>query len=585
MNGFRSGSGHDLNNGFEMKALMTTDEGKSLSKGVIVLGVHRSGTSLLAAAMRAMGCALGEFPLKAGEENPKGYFEHPDIRAFNDKLLASLGASWDNWGFFAGSVDFGSAAFAEARSQANALLHKCFGGVGVWAVKDPRMTHLLPFWEATFAEFGIDVRRVLIIRDPAEVIESQLQRYRRNPKFHYALSEESAIAAWWAVIMLGVVKTLNDDNTFLISHADLYDNTVNTMQACADFLQMPVKVEALQAFSEEFVDRGLRRSRPVSLQNASIWGAAAKQIFSAMQAQPTPRCFTGQQAQAIWQQQSQLRTVLPYLAPVVSSHHIFKSALEQSAPVAGREQTVTVYVSEVMDGAPQPFSVKRRAVCGYPLDGKRLALALALPNDLGPLAALRVDISDQMAVVELHSLVVTTSQNEELWRWDGCSAAFTRLVRVACVAGKGGLAFVAHQNDPQMVLNLPAQVLGNIKGGAVVHFEMTPYPMHERLTAVLADLQAAPHPAAGTSWPKAAPVPRLAADLADVAGLLRQSLAARDEQIARQQQQLAQQEAEHAQLRHDLIRAQAQLDLLKDVVKTRPSTPARPPLRPRRAPK
>lgn len=541
-----------------------------------MLGVHRSGTSLLAASLRALGCALGDFPLVANEENPKGYFEHPGILAFNDRLFESLGASWDNWGFFAGDIDFGSDAFAQARSEANALLNKCFGGLGVWAVKDPRMTHLLPFWEATFAEYGIETRRVLIIRDPAEIIESQLQRYKRSPKFFYALTDASAIAAWWVVIMLGVVKTLKDDNTFLVSHADLYDKTMDTMQACARFLDIPTDREALQRFADDFVEPGLRRSRPIGLDKAGAWGSAAQCMFTALVAQPTLRRFSAQQAQGIWEQAAELRALLPYLPPVAASHHMFKSAHAQSTPLADRNQTVTVFASELVDGVQSPYSAKRRGGGGYLLDGKRVQVSVSLPDDLGHLAALRVDISDQIAVVELHALHIMSGKGEELWRWDGRSAVFEHLARVICLDGQQSVTFVCHQNDPQMVLKLPQQVLGRMDGKSSLHFDMTPFPLQERLTSVLTALQKAAQPASGGAKSGLAPIPPVASQLAEVADSLRQWLFVRDEQVARESLRLAQQEAEHAQLRRDLIRAQAQLELLKEVMGKQANTNAQP---------
>jgi len=204
---------------------------------------------------------------------------------------------------------------------------------------------------------------------------------------------------------------------------------------------------------------------------------------------------------------------------------------------------------------------------------------------LGKLAGLRVDISDQIAVVELHALYITSAQGAEFWRWDGSSAVFDHLTRLVCIAGKQGVTLVCHQNDPYMLLKLPAHVLGSIQAGANVHFDMTPFPLHERLTAVLAALQAQAQAGSAVALSKTAPVPRLAADLADVADLLRQSLAVRDQHIAQQNQRLAQQEAEQAQLRHDFVWTQAQLDLLKDVMQAAPAPQPSPPLRPRRAPR
>ena len=70
----------------------------------LILGVHRSGTSLLTQGLVAAGAVVGEFADIRDPDNPDGYLEHPEVRVFNDRLLAVLGASWDNWGFRAGLV-------------------------------------------------------------------------------------------------------------------------------------------------------------------------------------------------------------------------------------------------------------------------------------------------------------------------------------------------------------------------------------------------------------------------------------------------------------------------------------------------
>ena len=63
---------------------------------VVVLGMHRSGTSLLCGLLELAGIYFGnedDFIL-TNEENPKGFRERKDIRRLNDQLLYSLGCDW-----------------------------------------------------------------------------------------------------------------------------------------------------------------------------------------------------------------------------------------------------------------------------------------------------------------------------------------------------------------------------------------------------------------------------------------------------------------------------------------------------------
>src|SRR5688572_30794661 len=64
---------------------------------LIVLGMHRSGTSVLAGLLNIMGAyfAAEGLGIKANPQNPKGFWERRDVRALNDLLLHSAGCDWN----------------------------------------------------------------------------------------------------------------------------------------------------------------------------------------------------------------------------------------------------------------------------------------------------------------------------------------------------------------------------------------------------------------------------------------------------------------------------------------------------------
>ena len=107
-------------------------------KLIVVLGAHRSGTSLCAAAVQVLGAdaCLGEH--YANEENQKGFFEHPDVVDFNDRLLAHLGGSWDN-PLFIGADQLGSADVDRWQGEAVDLLADIYGETPLAVIKDPRI--------------------------------------------------------------------------------------------------------------------------------------------------------------------------------------------------------------------------------------------------------------------------------------------------------------------------------------------------------------------------------------------------------------------------------------------------------------
>lgn len=60
---------------------------------VIVLGMHRSGTSALSRSLMALGLSLGQSLLDPQPDNPLGYWEDREIVAINEEVLASSGSS------------------------------------------------------------------------------------------------------------------------------------------------------------------------------------------------------------------------------------------------------------------------------------------------------------------------------------------------------------------------------------------------------------------------------------------------------------------------------------------------------------
>ena len=66
-------------------------------KILIVLGMHRSGTSALAGLLSHLSIPMGDNLMTPVEgENDKGFFEDEEIVELNDQLLSKLGMSWDD---------------------------------------------------------------------------------------------------------------------------------------------------------------------------------------------------------------------------------------------------------------------------------------------------------------------------------------------------------------------------------------------------------------------------------------------------------------------------------------------------------
>ena len=99
---------------------------------VVVLGMHRSGTSLVASLVETMGFSCGEHPMQPSKDNPNGYWEDELIVDINEKLLHSLGYQWCSL-VWLNLADLRQSKLYEAlRQKAVNYLQKYYANMNMW---------------------------------------------------------------------------------------------------------------------------------------------------------------------------------------------------------------------------------------------------------------------------------------------------------------------------------------------------------------------------------------------------------------------------------------------------------------------
>ena len=141
------------------------------AKAVLVLGMHRSGTSAVTRILNLLGVSLGSDLMRPGGDNPSGFWEQQQAVAIHESLLAALGMAWDDPRPLPVDWLHGSAA-ATARTAIIELVRREFGGCALWAVKDPRLCRFAPLWIQALVELGVQPRALLVTRNPVEVAQS-----------------------------------------------------------------------------------------------------------------------------------------------------------------------------------------------------------------------------------------------------------------------------------------------------------------------------------------------------------------------------------------------------------------------------
>lgn len=142
---------------------------------LVVLGMHRSGTSALTRVFSLLGAQLPETLLGANESNPTGHWESDAVRAFNDAALDAAGTDWFDWL----PVHEGwsrSIAYAGEVERGRGLLRAEYGQAPLFVLKDPRMCRLAGFWLDVLDAEGVDAAIVMPLRNPLEVAASLERR-------------------------------------------------------------------------------------------------------------------------------------------------------------------------------------------------------------------------------------------------------------------------------------------------------------------------------------------------------------------------------------------------------------------------
>lgn len=149
-----------------------TDRGRI---GILVLGMHRSGTSALTWLLGQMGAALPSDAIAGGAENRKGYWESAGLVAADERLLRSARSSW----FDPRPLQLSRLSDrqrADCVGAIRAALADGWGDAPLLAIKDPRICRFVPVFAAALRDAGIELRAVLMLRPAAEVAASIRRR-------------------------------------------------------------------------------------------------------------------------------------------------------------------------------------------------------------------------------------------------------------------------------------------------------------------------------------------------------------------------------------------------------------------------
>jgi len=226
---------------------------ENADKAVVILGMHRSGTSAVARCLESSGVYLGPPAAMIGPsvDNPKGFFELTSIVAMHEQLLAALDRGWDSsvamppeWWTLPEVAPF----FDDARR----VVESTFAGQMLWGWKDPRTCLALPLWQRVLAERGTDVRYVLVCRNPLDIAASLQKRNGFTPEKSIAL---------YVLHMLHAFYHTRDARRSVVFYEQWLDNGQEELDRVLQELDLPSPDASVRERLAQQVDPALAHNR------------------------------------------------------------------------------------------------------------------------------------------------------------------------------------------------------------------------------------------------------------------------------------------------------------------------------------
>lgn len=215
---------------------------------LVVLGMHRSGTSAMARVLNLCGAFLPAKlkPAKLGV-NPRGFWEPEAVLDLNVRAMRQLGGDWCHVNFtLPDAGEFVDEFVADAR----ALVASEYEGRDVIAIKDPRICVLAPLWHRALAAAGYRPVYVVPVRNPLEVAQSLHARGD--------LSIDEGLLLWRDYMERVVAFADATSDVVFVRYTELLDDWRRVIGRIARRLDVPLDAGGKDAEVQRFLEKSLR---------------------------------------------------------------------------------------------------------------------------------------------------------------------------------------------------------------------------------------------------------------------------------------------------------------------------------------
>ncbi len=468
---------------------MSSDALKT-KKIIVVLGMHRSGTSTVMSALESLGVQIGNNFLPPAEDNPKGFFEDQEIHKFNMELLTTISQDWDSLSFISAEnlQQLEVSGFVEKGCN---LLQKNLEQTNTFGFKDPRVSKLLIFWKIVFAKLNCNVEYILCVRHPLSVVKSLAKRNGFEPYKSYLL---------WLSYNISSIFPIENEKFTIVDYDNFISKPLDHLIYLAAELSLNFDQTKADIFVSDFIDCSLRHSQfdLSNLQNDPDCPSIVVDFFRLLQASaaienlPDPQNFNSifELSKSCMLQLNYSFGLIDQLSKdvngknneILASRHKLNELNQQLAsPFEFNTSSVEVKIYQgIKDAKGLSFAEENSIATTYIIGQGRTNIILVAPKANGALTSLRLDIADTPCFIQLYDIELIDDINEIVWKWNAgdnsapipwISSVGVQLVSTIDFPSQDGLYIASLNNDPQLYLNISDDIFGLIKNKKI-HFKI-----------------------------------------------------------------------------------------------------------------
>ena len=404
------------------------------NKLIVVLGMHRAGTSVITRGLKVLGVDLGDNFYPSGFDNPTGFWENLDILQLNIEMLHFLKTGWH---FLTpiSSEDMDELCRSAFFLRAVEILREKIVEYPIFGFKDPRVIKLLPFWKKVFAHDQLKAYYILATRHPLSVCKSLAKRDGFEFDKGYLL---------WLEHVIDSFSGTEGESRLVVDYDRLMKSPETEIAKVAKKFQLQIDNQELEKFRLEFLDNGLRHTFYQSNGLTLDMPPLVQEIYpktleiaadsSRMEDETFKNCVKQ------WSQEfSRLKFALVLADKLESRLADRDHLLEESC-------NIDIFFSNTPDGF-----VEEKKISSFLKITNEVTNAEFLLNTLGREDTfIRIDLGRSPGKFLLKSIRVLDMDDNIIWQWNGKKEEFTGFFDSFFLETEKGMNYISTGNDPRI---------------------------------------------------------------------------------------------------------------------------------------